>query len=314
VPLVVAGLGVSLLLLMSAFGYLTLHQTAVSLVRAIFGGWADKKGFRKWFFKAIGLNALAKALDYCLARVRSAISHMAAVHLPHITAFFNGMKQLQHETYRELGAIAHDAATGYDWIVRHTLPGQIAKRTIPIKAQATAAGAAAAGALAGQKADRRITFKGIDKLRKEMGLLAGIVLGIDVLVKRGTGAKRHHFDHTHTIPNTAAGAAAAGALAESLAKEVAKTKSRLRQIEKALGLGVFAALVYRILARVAPWLFCRNVKKLGNLACGLRPDTMTALTTLLLGTLAISNLETLARFTVAIEEEVTSEVKDLLGA
>src|SRR5438876_4739136 len=62
-------------------------------------------------------------------------------------------------------------------------------------------------------------------------------------------------------------------------------RARIGRIERALGLGIFAAVVYKILVKVAPWLFCRNVNKVGRAVCGLNPDTLNSLLALTLGTL-----------------------------
>ena len=80
------------------------------------------------------------------------------------------------------------------------------------------------------------------------------------------------------------------------------------------GLGVLAAVVYKVLARVAPWLFCRNVNKVGRAVCGLNPETLNSLLALALGTLVITDLRSLVQAAEAIESEITGEIKNILNA
>ena len=73
-------------------------------------------------------------------------------------------------------------------------------------------------------------------------------------------------------------------------------------------------MVYKVLARVAPWLFCRNVNKVGRAVCGLNPDTLNSLLALALGTLVITDLRSLVQAAEAIEGEITGEIKNILNA
>jgi hypothetical protein len=312
-PLVFPSLLVSILLLLSVFGLLSLHRTSLPLVRGLLGGWAEQKGFRKWFLRAIGVIALGNAIAWVVHRVRQAVARAAAANLDAATLWLRDLGIVAHYTYKELGdGWAHYADT---WaLFRHrTFPHAVKTAVAPATHGAIAAGRLAGRSISLGNATRIRLGRSIDRLKKHYGLLAGILLGIDILVK-GRHARTHHTDHTRVLPRTAREAARAKSLADRLTDELAEARARIKRIEKALGLGVLAGLIYKVLARVAPWLFCRNVKKLGNVACGINPNTMNALTALLLGTMAISNLETLARFAAAVEDEVAREVKDLLGA
>jgi hypothetical protein len=312
-PLVAGGLLISILLLLQVFGLLALHKTSLPLVRGLLGSIAEQKGFRKWFFHAIGLNALVNSIAWVVQRVRQSIANAVLPNLGVTTRWLQSYGNIAHWTYKEIGdGWAHYAQS---WaLFRHqTFPHALKAATLPATVGARHAGQLAGRSISLGNATRIRLGRSIDRLKKETGLLAGILLGIDILVK-GSHAHRHHTDHTVTLPHAAAGAARAGALAGSLADEVARTKSRLKAIEKALGLGIIAAAIYKVLARVAPWLFCRNVKKLGNVACGINPDILNTLTALLLGTLAIEDLDQLARFTLEVEKGVADEVKRLLNA
>ncbi len=298
-PFVAGGLLISLLLLLQVFGLLTLHKTSLPLVRGLLGGWAEQKGFRRWFLRAIGVVALGNAIEWVVHRVRQAVARAALVNLDAVTLYLRDLGVIAHYTYKELGDLAPSWADSFAIFRHRTVPHAIDKKVIPVKAQAAHAGTLAGRSISLGNATRIRLGRSIDRLKKQYGLLAGILLGIDILVK-GRHAARHHSDHADTLPQQG--------------KAIADQGARIKRIEKALGLGVLATLVYKVLARVAPWLFCRNVKKLGQVACELNPATMNTLLGLLLGAYAIGNLEQMARFAVSIEEEVARDVKDILGA
>lgn len=88
---------------------------------------------------------------------------------------------------------------------------------------------------------------------------------------------------------------------------------RLSRLEKLLGAGVIGAVVIRTLAKVAPWLFCRNVGRLGKTVCRLDADTLSAIEAALLGAFAVADFATLVRFMQDAEEEVIREIKRFLS-
>jgi len=292
-PVVFGGLLVSILLLLSVFGLLALHRTSLPLVRGLLGGWAEQKGFRKWFLRAIGVEALANAIEWVVHRVRQAVARAAAANLDAATLYLRDLGAIAHWTYKELGALAPSWADSFGIFRHHTLPRMLKGEIAPTKAVATSAAHTAGRSISLGNATRIRLGRSIDRLKKQYGLLAGILLGIDILV-RGRHAKAHHTDHTRTIP--------------AQGKELADHDARIKRIEKALGLGVLATLVYRVLARVAPWLFCRNWKVLGRAVCGMNPDNLAALLTLLLGVFALSDL----RRTAQIAEDALGVVTDLV--
>src|SRR5205085_276833 len=83
-------------------------------------------------------------------------------------------------------------------------------------------------------------------------------------------------------------------VAVTIPAELGRVDARLKRLEKLIGLGVIGALVFRILAKVAPWIFCRNVKKVANTVCGLNPNELNTLLGLLAGAFAIADIGTLA--------------------
>jgi len=282
-PIVAGGLLISVLLLLQVFGLIALHRTSLPLVRGLLGGWAEQKGFRKWFLRAIGVTALANAIAWVVHRVRQAVASAAAANMDAATIWLRDLGVVAHYTYKELGdGWAHYADT---WaLFRHrTFPHAVKTATLPAELGARRAGALAGRSISLGNATRIRLGRSIDKLKKETGLLAGILLGIDILVKRHHAA-RHHADHTRTLP--------------AHGKELADHRARLKRIEKALGLGVIAGLVYKVLARVAPWLFCRNVKRLGNTACGM---DASLLDDLLVGILLFTGTLSLVDFAKALQ-------------
>jgi hypothetical protein len=312
-PLVAGGLLISILLLLQVFGLLALHKTSLPLVRGLLGSMAEQKGFRKWFFHAIGLTALVNSIAWVVQRVRQSIANAVLPNLGVTTLWLQSYGNIAHWTYKELGDGWANYAQSWALFRHKTFPHALKAAVLPATVGARHAGQLAGRSISLGNATRIRLGRSIDRLKKETGLLAGILLGIDILVK-GSHAHRHHTDHTRVLPKAASDAAHAGSLAGRLAEELADAKARLKAIEKAVGLGIIAAAIYKVLARVAPWLFCRNVKKLGNVACGINPDILNTLTALLLGTLAIEDLDQLARFTLEVEKGVADEVKRLLNA
>lgn len=297
-PLIIP-LDVAFVAFIAAFGVFLLMRTEAMWLRPLVQALQHPHGswLKRQAFKALG--AVAAATLFIEKQVRLSLSHFAAGSLHLLTRFFAGLAASTHYAVKELGDITPRWADHFAWFRHHTLPREIHARTVPIKAVATHADRTAGIALGRVRAEERSRRRSISGLNKKTGLLAGILLGIDILVKRAH-APAHHRDHTRTLPRHG--------------REITDTKARLKRIERALGLGVIAAAVFKVLARVAPWLFCRNVKKLGQVACGLNPATMNSLIGLLLGVYAIGNLEQMTRFALSVEEELAKDLKDLLGA
>src|SRR6266516_3096310 len=240
-PVVAGGLLISIILLLQVVGLISLHKTALPLVRGLLGGWAEQKGFRRWFLKAIGAFALANAIEWVVHRVRQAVARAAASNLDAVTLYLHDASVIAHWTYKELGAITPSWADSFGLFRHHTLPRIVKGEVAPTKAIATSAAHTAGRSISLGNATRIRHGRSIDRLKRQMGLLAGILLGIDILVK-GSHARPHHADHTVALPKAASDAAHANTLAGRLADELADAKARLKRIERALGLGVLAAL------------------------------------------------------------------------
>ena len=75
-PIVFGGVLISFLVLFGVLGLIALHRASLPLVRGLFGGWAEQRGFRRWFLRAIGLDALANAIAWVVHRVRQAAQQL----------------------------------------------------------------------------------------------------------------------------------------------------------------------------------------------------------------------------------------------
>ncbi len=227
-PVIFGGALVSLLVLVGVFGLLVLHRTAGINLRAFLASFAEKSGFRRWFFRAIGLTALVGAIDHVVHRFRQAIATALAPTLPLLGRWLQALGSAAHWTYKEYGDWATHWADNFAWFRHRTLPHEINKKVVPVKIAAAHAGELAGRVGARERAHSKRFEHGIDRLRRETGLLAGILLGIDILVKRHH-AKGHHYDHTHTLPHAAAGAEAAGREAARLGKVVTRHGALLKR-------------------------------------------------------------------------------------
>lgn len=304
---------VPFLILLAALTSLALHQTENQWLRPLLESLAHPRGsfIKKLALRSAGL--LVSGVLYVEKHVRAALSHFAAAGLATITTFLHGLTHLWNGMASEIGAIADDVADALGYLRHHTIPHLIHAATAPIARVAHDAYADARRSISLIRDLRHDFTRGIDRL--EHGIKAWVLTrihGIDRLLREGvlprirTVERRIGNVITRDLPALRRREAA-------LEREVyGDLRARIGRIEKALGLGVFAAVVYRILAKVAPWLFCRNVNKLGRVVCGLDQNTMNALVATLLGTLALRDLETIARFGAAIEREVADEVKRLL--
>jgi hypothetical protein len=285
--------------MISAVGAYMLYRTETMWLRPLVQALQHPHGawWKRVVLKAAG--AVAAATLYVEHKVRLALSHYASGSLHLLTRWFNSLASSWHFLVKEFGEITTDVAHTLGVLIHHTIPHMIRAAVRPVERLAHQAYSHALAAERFAHALEKRLLRGIDRLA-------------------------HRLEHVVLPRLRAAERAIAGVITRDLPAlrrreralegELRDQSARLKRIEKALGLGILAGLVYKVLARVAPWLFCRNVNKVGKLVCGMNPDTLTSLTALLLGTLAIRDLETLARYAASVEEDVAGEVKNLLGA
>src|SRR5205807_7583776 len=121
-PIVFGGVLISFLVLFGVLGLIALHRASLPLVRGLFGGWAEQRGFRRWFLRAIGLDALANAIAWVVHRVRQAVANAAAANLDAVTLWLRGLSGVAHYTYKELGDGWTHYADSWSLFRHHTLP------------------------------------------------------------------------------------------------------------------------------------------------------------------------------------------------
>jgi hypothetical protein len=312
---VVLPLTVPLLVLLAAVAALALAQTENQWLRPLVEGLAHPRGsfLKRTAMKAAGL--IVGGLLYVEKHVRSVLSRFANASLHVITRWLNAMTGLWHGIANEFAQITDDVADALTYLRHNVIPHLIHAAVAPVNALAHKAEADARRSISlVRKAERDFT-RGIDRLEHALKTWAlRRFHGIDRLLREHVLPGLHSVERTlgrvvsRDIPALRRREAA-------LEREVyGDLRARVGRIEKALGLGVFAALVYRILARVAPWIFCRNVNKLGRAVCSLDDAAMQALLAGLLGAVAIEDLQQLARFEAAIAKDVAAAVREVLSA
>ena len=269
-------------LFMAAVGVLAVHHSADMWMTPLLnrlarphGNWLKRLAFAP-------LAAVAIALRSILQLVRSVLSHWAAVHLPPLTRWMHGLHTWANLIPTTALSIADDTLHALSVLRHQTIPRLIHAAVAPVRDLAREAERTAHRSISLIHAAERDFTRGIDRLIREHVLPRLRVVEHDVAV---------------TIP-----------------AELGRVEARLKRLEKLIGLGVIGALVFRILAKVAPWIFCRNVKKVANTVCGLNPNELNTLLGLLAGAFAIADIRTLARLAESIEDEVVHEVRSLLNA
>jgi hypothetical protein len=309
-PEIAARLLVPLLILLQVFGLLILHKVALPLVRGLLGGFAEQKGFRKWFFHAIGLTALVDAVKWVVHRVRQSIANAALPNMGVATLWLNSWGNIAHNTYKEIGDGWAHYADSWALFRHHTFPHALKTAAIPAERGAAWAGRQAGKSISIGNLNRIRLGRSIDRLRKEMGLLAGILLGIDILVK-GLHAGHHHRDHTHTLPHAAAGAAAAGAEAARLGKVQARHSALLKALAKLATIAGFTAVTRIALGRIWPWTRCSNFGRLSKLLNCSHFGFLANLLTLALSFLAVFDPVVLAEAAITSENIFDGTIHEL---
>lgn len=268
---------------------------------------------RPSFLKTSAFLYKASGLKWVLhvTHVQQAVtSRFALAHFPLLTRFLHGHTDRVNAQAREMGAISHDTADALSTLRHRTMPRAINAKVAPVRSQAAAAQRTARRSISLTRRETGARRRSIDRINRKLGPIAGLLLGADLFVF-GRHAHTHHRHHTRDIPRIRdRDIPRLRARDRVHNREIARTKSRVRRLEKALGLGLLAGIVYRVLARVAPWLFCRNWKRLGRAVCGMNPNALTSLIGLLLGAFALSDLRRTARIAEDALDLVTGVVWD----
>lgn len=272
------------LVLAAAFGALILSRTAKMWLRPLLLSLQHPHG--AWWRKLLLRTAAAvvSATLYVENKVQAALSHFAEPGLHLLARFLAGTAAMFHWLFKELEAIPHSTADALKILRHETMPKAIHRSVAPVKATAAHAGALAGRAAAGERANRR----SISGVSRKLGALAGLLLGADLFVfgaKHGGHAHLHHRHHTRDIPQVInRDIPRLKGKTRAHDHDISNLRARVKRIEKALGLGIIAGIVVRTLAKVAPWIFCRNVKRVARQLCGTNSNLIDDL---LMGTIAI---------------------------
>jgi hypothetical protein len=268
----------------------------------------------KLILKATPLGFVVGAVRFMEHRVRSFISHSAGAKLPALTRWLGALAGVTALASREIAALSEDVYHGIDDLIHHRIPRTIRQETKPIDARSKAAQRTAERSISLTNRNARRTRKDISLIAGGLAALAARVhRGIDKLLKEQVIPRLRRAERDiatvkgHAIPDLRA-------RQKALENEVnSNVKTRLKRLERWLGVGAIVGVVLRVLARRFPWLFCRNVARLGRTVCALDSTTMNGIIGLLLGTIALRDLRTLAQYAEAIEREMAEEVRRLVG-
>lgn len=288
-PIVIAPLLVGFAVLATGFVLLSMHHTMQAWLRPFIDELAHPRGN---FIKKVAyaqLSLITRAVGRIEHRVGSAISHAAASRMVHLAKWIGGLVAFVLVVPRELERLGDTIADAMARLVSHTIPRAIHRETKPIDARAKAA----------QKSANRsisLTQRNTKRLLKNISALAGTVALTKLLAQKGIDILRNE----RVVPRIKANEKAIDTVR---GRDIPSIKTRLKRIEKALALGLIAGIVLRTLARVAPWLFCRNVKKVGNTLCALNSDVLDDL--LLITTVAVGSISIV---------ELAKELQGVVGA
>jgi hypothetical protein len=286
-------------LFMAMVGVLAVHHSADMWLTPLLNRLARPQG--SWLRRTafLPLSLIARGLNAILRLVRSVLSHWAAAHLGGLTRWIHGLRTWTYLQHFTVAGLADDTLHALSWLRHHTLPHAIHVAVAPVRALARRAEHTAVRADRFAHALEKRFLHGIDRLAHRLAhFIRAQVHGIDRLIRE------------HVLPRIRA---VERAVTTTLPRRLSRVEARLKRLEKALGLGVIGAVVFRVLAKVAPWIFCRNVKKLGNTVCGMNPSQMNAVLSLLLGTLALADLRTFTKLAEEVTDEALDEVRRLLS-
>lgn len=191
---------------------------------------------------------------------------------------------------------ANQVATGMLRQRKHVMPAVAKQQVAPVKAAATHAGAMAGHALQRWKAEQRTRQRSIDRIHKKWLIpLALLFKGIDNLVRHKVIPRINAQSHL---------------LHRVIPRRLARINARLKRLERITTRAAIAAVVVRVIARRFPWLFCRNVKRLGARVCGMHSDFLNVLLGLGVGMFVFSEL---CRFIEQVAAIAARVVPKLIG-
>jgi hypothetical protein len=202
----------------------------------------------------------------------------AASHYMHPLAhWFTSLADWSFSNAVAVGLFAERTALGFERLTTVVLPREIGKATRPISRKAQAAWAAAAAAAAALAHYRRVTNH----------LLHGEII---------PGLKHAAHAVDVTLPRAIG---RVGSRVGQLERDLTNPSTKwLRRIAAAMWITTLLGLMLKVLARRFPWLFCRQVKSVGNRVCSLDSGLLQSL---LADTLVIAGLISVVDFAKEVE-------------
>jgi hypothetical protein len=249
--------------IVGAFVLYGMHQASTVWLRSLIQNLPGGSSFLRAFNRSPVVSLIEKGTSWLFHRVRKDVGDALVARLAPLAHWLSALGSREELLLDAVAGVADDTAHALSWLRRHTVPLLIRVAVAPVHALAQEASRTAHRAIGlAHKAERDFAI-GIDRLDHRLTAhFTRVFHGID------------EFIHAHVLPRVRA---VERAIAVTIPRRLWRIEHRLGRIEKALGLGLLSALVFRVLARVAPWIFCRNVKKLGNRVCGLRPGFLNFL-------------------------------------
>jgi hypothetical protein len=315
VPLALPALALTLGVVVLWFVLDGMHQGSNTWLRTLLEEYTKPRGSFVKRAVTAPLRAVARGVLRVEQVVRAAIASALLASGAAVASWLHGLGVLALGIAHEIEELGKGIEAGIVGLTTVWIPRYVRRALAPVERLARSGYRLGLRTRAELRADARRLGRGIDRLRERYDHLAkvrvkGIEEGIRTNIRPRLKAQERATARTRTrdIP-------ALDARVTELDRLLRGGVSlRLSRLEKLLGIGALTGAVVRVLAKRFPWLFCRNVGKLGRAVCGLNANTLNALTAILFGVLLVKDYQGLVREMQDVEHEAAQEVIDLLRA
>jgi hypothetical protein len=226
-------------------------------------------------------------VNYMIHRLSVAASH----YMHPVARWFDGLSAFALGSAVAVGLFAERTAIAFERLTAHVIPREIGRAVRPVERKALKAlGLAGLTAAALHHLARQLRHAIYHDVLPRIHHLSH---AIDVAIPRELGRIGHRvrdLEHDLTHPGT----------------------RWLRRIAGAMWVATLAGLMIRTLARRFPWLFCRQVKGVGNRICGLDAGLLGSLLTdtlIIGGTISVVEF---ARELQALEGEAVGLIRGFI--
>lgn len=313
-PLALPAIAVGLGLILTWLVLYGMHQGSNTWLRTLVEEYSKPRG---GFIKRVAtapVRAIARGVLRVEQVVRAAIAVALLATELAVVSWLHGLADLAIGVGRELEDLGKGIEAGIERLTTVWIPRFVHRALAPLERLAHEALRVGHRADAYAHAEASRLRHGIDRLRRDVAHdIARARRGIE------HGIAARVLPRIRGLERTVEGAVT-GALPRLRARERALEREvygrltrRLSRLEKLIGAGLIGAVVIRTLAKVAPWIFCRNVGRLGKTVCRLDADTLSAIEAALLGAFAVADFETLIRYMQDAEEEIIEEIQRFLN-